>query len=294
MNKSMESDAPNMSPIARAILRLRSFARPIAIGVLAFLTSVLAACSFEQVTIFHLPTEFFALALTVGILALFASYFFLSSAVIASLTVSFLLTYLVHRYQTQAAHALTIPCFISCAIGLLIQQRRILISIIFALGLPVAFFLSHTSGAVLLTGIVIVFIGFAASYLSASTITRSASDLGPSFVDFAIVRRQVAAFLGMYVVLAIVFAVIYHNLYLLNSNSFRIVSGFNPADVTTGYFVYWSFNAFTGSGLTELSPATTLVRAIVAIQKLLGISWLTIFFAIFVQRLKNTQTPRSK
>jgi hypothetical protein len=263
------------------------FLRPALIGVLAFAAAILAAASFEMIPFFLLSLEFWILAATLAFLSAWATYYFKAPSVFASLSIAFLSAYFARKMSLAAVHPFILVIFLAATIGLVLKnERHLLGTVIGALSVFIyIFFIGLSSN----TFFHVIHFGttMSASYLVAVISDRAAEILEPVNTATGVFLAQILSFLGVYVLIASFYALIYHSIYLCDPSQFRISPDLGLGHLDLGYFLYWSFGAFMSAGSSEASPATNLTRTVVVLQVLSGISWLTIFLSLFVSHLTN-------
>ena len=59
-----------------------------------------------------------------------------------------------------------------------------------------------------------------------------------------------------------------------------------PSDASFGYFLYFSLETITTLGYATIAPASPTVRILLSIELMLGVGWITVFFAVLIAYLQ--------
>jgi len=79
-----------------------------------------------------------------------------------------------------------------------------------------------------------------------------------------------------------VFACLFGVAWRVGPQSFRGL----PPNASFGYFLYFSLETITTLGYATVAPASPAVRILLSIELMLGIGWITVFFAVLIAYLQ--------
>jgi hypothetical protein len=87
--------------------------------------------------------------------------------------------------------------------------------------------------------------------------------------------------LGYFAILFL-FACLYGVAWRIDPQSFHGI----PANASFGYFLYFSLETITTLGYATVAPASPTVRILLSIELMLGVGWITVFFAVLIAYLQ--------
>ena len=87
--------------------------------------------------------------------------------------------------------------------------------------------------------------------------------------------------LGYFAIL-FVFACLYGVAWRVDPQSFRGL----PPNASFGYFLYFSLETISTLGYATVAPASPAVRILLSIELMLGVGWITVFFAVLIAYLQ--------
>ena len=87
--------------------------------------------------------------------------------------------------------------------------------------------------------------------------------------------------LGYFAILFL-FACLYGVAWRVDPQSFRGL----PPNASFGYFLYFSLETITTLGYATIAPASPAVRILLSIELMLGVGWITVFFAVVIAYLQ--------
>jgi hypothetical protein len=107
--------------------------------------------------------------------------------------------------------------------------------------------------------------------------------------DEIMMRDELFAAAGLYVLMAFVFAYLYALIELWKPGAF-VINAANNADMTRWRdLLYFSFTCLTSVGFGEITPANDHARSLVMIQQMAGV----LYFALVISRLVTLQARRA-
>jgi len=101
----------------------------------------------------------------------------------------------------------------------------------------------------------------------------------------ALPERDVGALGGFglgYFAILFLFACLYGVAWRADPQSFHGL----PPDASFGYFLYFSLETITTLGYATIAPASPTVRILLSIELMLGVGWITVFFAVLIAYLQ--------
>ncbi len=85
-----------------------------------------------------------------------------------------------------------------------------------------------------------------------------------------------------YFAILFVFACLYGVAWRADPQSFRGL----PPNASFGYFLYFSLETISTLGYATVAPASPTVRILLSVELMLGIGWITVFFAVLIAYLQ--------
>jgi len=115
------------------------------------------------------------------------------------------------------------------------------------------------------------------------------------FEDGKVTIHRIIGSIVVYMLIANVWAIIYHFLYVQLPGSIHISSGFTDQGVAPSIFLYFSYTTLSTTGYGDILPVHSLARTLVIIEQLIGVLYPVVLIGRLVSLVVgNPQTPDKK